>query len=127
MGDHTETERGIAEHRRTPSATLRPEGPLAATDGNEETILALQILNAGPGSDEIVRQLREAIESALTDAEVEVRSGSPGHFEIRVRSEAFAGKPTVRQHQLVYAAITHLMSGDAPPVHAIDRLECESP
>jgi len=44
-----------------------------------------------------------------------------------VRSEAFSGEPKVRQHQLVYAAIAHLMSGDFPPVHAVDRLECETP
>jgi stress-induced morphogen len=37
-------------------------------------------------------------------------------------SDAFAGKSLVQQQQLVYAAITPLMSGDAPPVHAIDRL-----
>jgi hypothetical protein len=28
----------------------------------------------------------------------------------------------VRQQQQVYAAIQHLMAGDAAPVHAIDRL-----
>jgi len=89
--------------------------------------MALQILNAGPGPEQILGQLREAVESALPGAQVEVHCGSPGHFEIRVRSEAFTGKPTVRQHQLVYAAIAHLMSGDAPPVHAIDRLECRTP
>ncbi|MEE2677197.1 MAG: BolA family protein [Myxococcota bacterium] len=89
--------------------------------------MALQILNAGPDPQVIVGQLREAIEAALPGSEVEVRCGSAGHFEIRVRSEAFAGKPTVRQHQLVYAAIAPLMSGDAPPVHAIDRLECQAP
>lgn len=89
--------------------------------------MALQILNAGPGPEQIVGQLREAIETALPEAQVEVHCGSVGHFEIRVRSEEFAGKPTVRQHQLVYAAIAPLMSGDAPPVHAIDRLECLVP
>ena len=57
-------------------------------------------------------------------ASAEVRCASPGHYEIRVACDAFAGQPRVRQHQMVYGAITPLMSGDAPPVHAIDRLEC---
>ncbi|NNL64814.1 MAG: BolA/IbaG family iron-sulfur metabolism protein [Myxococcales bacterium] len=48
---------------------------------------------------------------------------SPGHFEIRVVSSAFEGLSRVKQQQLVYGAITPLMSGDAPPVHAVDRLE----
>lgn len=89
--------------------------------------MALQILNSGPDPEQLRRQLRESIETALPDAEIEVHCGSPGHFEIRVCSKAFAGKPTVRQHQLVYSAIAHLMSGDAPPVHAVDRLECRAP
>ena len=52
---------------------------------------------------------------------------SAGHFEIHVESEAFEGKNRVAQHQLVYGAITRLMTGDAPPVHAIDRLDCSLP
>jgi len=28
----------------------------------------------------------------------------------------------LQQQQLVYGAISHLMTGDAAPVHAIDRL-----
>jgi len=89
--------------------------------------MALQILNAGPDPELIVRRIREAIATALPGAEIDVRAASPGHFEIRVVSEAFADKPRVKQHQLVYAAITELMSGDAAPVHAVDRLECRAP
>lgn len=89
--------------------------------------MALQILNAGPDPGVLVRQIREAIERALPGAKVEARCASPGHFEIGVVSAAFAGEPTVRQHQLVYGAIAHLMDGDAPPVHAVDRLECRTP
>ena len=86
--------------------------------------MALRILNAGPEPEMIVQQIREAIEGAIAGARAEVRCASPGHYEIRVASEAFAGQPRVRQHQMVYGAITPLMSGNAPPVHAIDRLEC---
>jgi len=89
--------------------------------------VALQILNAGPGPEQIVRQIREAIANALPSPEIEVHCGNPGHFEIRVTSAAFDGKSKVQQHQLVYAAITELMSGDAAPVHAVDRLECLVP
>ncbi len=86
--------------------------------------MALRILTAGPEPEVIVRQIREAIEGAIADARAEVRCASPGHYEIRVASKAFTGQPKLRQHQLVYGAITPLMSGDAPPVHAVDRLEC---
>jgi acid stress-induced BolA-like protein IbaG/YrbA len=90
--------------------------------------MALQILNAaGPDPQQIVRQLREAIENALPGAEIDVHAASPGHFEIQVTSERFAGLPKLKQHQLVYGAITPLMSGDAAPVHAVDRLECRTP
>ena len=89
--------------------------------------MALQILNAGVEPERIVERVREAIEAALPGAQVEIASASPGHFQIRVTSQAFAGKPKLKQHQLVYAAITELMSGDAAPVHAVDRLECRVP
>ena len=89
--------------------------------------MALRIVNAGPEPEVTVRQIREAIESAIAGARAEVRCASPGHYEIRVASEAFAGQPKLRQHQMVYGAITSLMSGDAPPVHAVDRLDCVIP
>ena len=89
--------------------------------------MALQILDASPDSEGIVAQLREAIERAIPGAGIDVRAASPGHYEIRVTTEVFAGQSRVKQHQLVYAAIAHLMSGDAPPVHAVDRLECQTP
>ena len=89
--------------------------------------MALQILNSGPDPEKILEQIRDAIGRAVPGARVEASCASPGHFEIRVTSEAFEGKPRVRQHQLVYAAIAPLMDGDAPPVHAVDRLECLLP
>jgi acid stress-induced BolA-like protein IbaG/YrbA len=89
--------------------------------------MALQIINAGPGPEKIVEQIRQAIAEALPGSQAEVFCASPGHFEISVISEAFAGKSRVQQHQLVYGAITPMMSGDAPPVHAVDRLDCRVP
>lgn len=87
--------------------------------------MALQILSSpskAEDADEVVALLKTAIENALEDAEVQVEATSPGHFEIRVQSASFAGKSRVRQHQSVYAAIAHLMKGDAAPVHAVDRM-----
>jgi acid stress-induced BolA-like protein IbaG/YrbA len=88
--------------------------------------VSLKILNA-PDPGETVERLRAAIAEALPGARIEVTPTSPGHFEILVASEAFAGKPLVRQQQLVYGAIAPLMAGDAPPVHAIDRLRTKLP
>ena len=90
--------------------------------------MALQIINA-PGSDsrETATRIHEAIANAIPGAEIEVTSSSAGHFEIRVVSRAFEGKNRVAQHQLVYAAITDLMTGNNAPVHAVDRLDCLVP
>jgi acid stress-induced BolA-like protein IbaG/YrbA len=67
--------------------------------------------------------LRTAIEGALPGSQVEVAAGSPGHFQIGVTSDRFAGKSMVQQQQLVYSAIAHLMKGADAPVHAIDRMQ----
>jgi len=72
--------------------------------------------------DNVVAQMRRAIETAIPGAQVDVAANSPGHFEIKVVSAAFAGKSMVQQQQMVYAAIKDLMAGDAAPVHAVDRL-----
>ena len=83
---------------------------------------------SGPGGAlEVQAALDGAVREAMPEAEVEVTAAGPGHFELRVTSTAFAGKTRVRQQQLVYGAIAHLMSGANAPVHAIDRLECIIP
>ena len=89
--------------------------------------MALQIINAGPNPADVAEQIRRAIAEALPAATIEVRPQGPGHFEIAVTDVAFAGKPRVRQQQLVYGAIAHLMSGPNAPVHAVDRLDCRLP
>ena len=86
--------------------------------------MALQILNQ---PDDILEKLKNAIAQAIDGAEIEVSSMSPGHFEICVVSTAFEGLSRVKQQQLVYAAITPMMSGDGAPVHAVDRLETLTP
>ena len=89
--------------------------------------MALQIINAGPPPEEIAEQIRAAIAGALPDAVIDVRPQGPGHFEITVTDAAFEGLNRVKQQQLVYGAITDLMAGANPPVHAVDRLECHTP
>ena len=90
--------------------------------------MALRILSEPPPEpDALAAQIADAVRAAIPDAEVEVQAGSPGHFALRVTSTAFEGLPRVRQQQKVYAAIQHLMAGDAAPVHAIDRLITQTP
>ncbi len=89
--------------------------------------MALQIINSGPDPELLCAQIREAIAEAIEGAEIEVQAPSAGHFEIKVVSSAFEGLSRVKQQQLVYGAITHLMSGNNAPVHAVDRLQCEVP
>lgn len=72
---------------------------------------------------EVAERIERAVRDALPGAEVAVRAGGPGHFEVRVVAEVFRGRSRVQQHQLVYRAIAPLMAGDDAPVHAIDRLE----
>ena len=89
--------------------------------------MALQIQSAPGKPADTVRELSRAIAEALPGAEIHVQDRGPGHFEIRVVSDAFEGLTRVRQQQLVYAAIAPLMKGDAAPVHAIDRMVTRTP
>jgi acid stress-induced BolA-like protein IbaG/YrbA len=83
--------------------------------------MTLQILST-PG-DQTKKLLKEAIESAIAGAEVEVTVAGAGHFEVRVKAAAFAGQSRVAQQRTGYAAISHLMKGETAPVHAIDKME----
>jgi acid stress-induced BolA-like protein IbaG/YrbA len=87
--------------------------------------MPLQILSTP--SDQTEKLLQEAIRQALPGAVVEVTAGGAGHFELRVKAGQFIGKSRVAQQRLVYAAITHLMTGETAPVHAIDKMEIETP
>lgn len=51
--------------------------------------------------------LRGLIQLTMPDARVEVqdRTGTMDHFNVRVASEAFAGKTLIEQHRMVYAAL----------------------
>lgn len=86
--------------------------------------MALTKLGAADG---VAEQIEAAIRTAVPHAQVQVKAGGVGHFEVSVVAEVFRGKSMVQQHQLVYRAITPLMRGDAAPVHAIDRLLTRAP
>jgi acid stress-induced BolA-like protein IbaG/YrbA len=75
---------------------------------------------------DICAEAKSRIEAAIPGADVEVTGGG-GHFEIRVVSDAFAGKRTMPRQRMVYMAIKELMAGDAAPIHAVDRMVCETP
>jgi acid stress-induced BolA-like protein IbaG/YrbA len=73
----------------------------------------------------IPEAIKQAILAKIADAEVEVQGGG-GHFTIAVVSPLFAGKSMLESQRLVYGAITHLMTGDRAPVHAVDSLKTRS-
>lgn len=73
-------------------------------------------------SQEIVRAVEQALTAAIDGARVAVRAASPGHYEIDVIAAVFAGKNRLESQRLVLSSIKHLMSGDAAPVHAVDRI-----
>jgi stress-induced morphogen len=58
------------------------------------------------------------IRAALPDAKIEIRDlrGDGDHYAATVVSQAFAGLPRVRQHQLVYRALGGRMGGE---LHAL--------
>ena len=60
------------------------------------------------------------IRARLPDAEVAVfdRTGTMDHFNVAVRSSAFAGKTLLEQHRLVYAALKEAL--DDGSVHAVE-------
>ncbi len=70
---------------------------------------------------DILQAIRDAIASKIPGAVVEV-SGGGGHYSIGVVSAEFAGKGMLQNQRLVYGAITPLMSGNAPAIHAVDKL-----
>ena len=74
----------------------------------------------------VIDAVREAIEREISDSRAEVNGGG-GHYTIEVTSPAFAGKSMLQSHRLVYSAITDLMKGDKPPVHAVDSLKTRTP
>ena len=74
---------------------------------------------------DILQAIRDAIGAKIPGADVDVTGGG-GHYSIGVTAPVFAGKSMLESQRLVYGAIAHLMSGAAPPVHAVDKLTTRS-
>jgi acid stress-induced BolA-like protein IbaG/YrbA len=70
---------------------------------------------------DILGAIRDAIGAKIPNARVDVTGGG-GHYSISVVAGEFAGKSMLASQRLVYGAIAHLMSGAAPPIHAVDTL-----
>ncbi len=75
-----------------------------------------------------VERIRTALQAALAPTELEVVDDSRrhaghagardgrGHFNVRVVSAAFAGKPPLARHRAIYAAVGEMMQTD---IHAL--------
>ncbi len=72
-----------------------------------------------------VETLHGHLIEAFPDAEIVIEdlAGDGDHYRARIVSQAFAGMPRVRQHQLVYAALKGEMGG---ALHAL-ALETSAP
>jgi stress-induced morphogen len=63
-------------------------------------------------------EIVEKIKASLTDAEVRVQdlTGTKDHYEATIISQQFEGKPLIKRHRMVYAALKEEMKG---PIHAL--------
>lgn len=70
-------------------------------------------------------ELEGMLREAFPDADIEITdlAGDNNHWRARIVSDAFAGKPRVAQHQMVYAALKGKMGGE---LHAL-ALETSAP
>ncbi|HUA08177.1 MAG TPA: BolA family protein [Candidatus Acidoferrales bacterium] len=64
--------------------------------------------------------LAALIRRDIPDAHVEIvdRTGTMDHFNVTVRSRAFAGRTLIEQHQLVYGALRAALKDGR--VHAVE-------
>jgi stress-induced morphogen len=64
--------------------------------------------------------LTALIRADLPDAQVEIvdRTGTMDHFNVTVRSSAFAGRTLIEQHRLVYGALRAALKDGR--VHAVE-------
>ena len=72
---------------------------------------------------DLTDNIKQRIETAIPNAQVGVMAGGDRHYALKVISESFDGLSQVKQHQLVYASIKDLMSGNDAPIHAIDKMD----
>lgn len=60
--------------------------------------------------------IQAMIEQAMPEAQVTVLGDDGQHFQAQVVSSEFAGKNTIQQHRMVYAALGDAMGG---AIHAL--------
>lgn len=82
-----------------------------------------------------VERIKSRLESAFAAAQVSVRDdsarhaghegalGGAGHFQVRIESEAFAGRSRLQRHRMVYEALADMLPGE---IHALN-IEAISP
>jgi len=56
-------------------------------------------------------KIKTLIEAGLPDADVVVLGDDGQHFEARVTSPSFVGKPLIAQHKMVYATLGDSFEG----------------
>ena len=63
-------------------------------------------------------ELEASLRSAFPDADIQIDdlAGDGDHYRARIRSDTFKGLSRVRQHQLVYAALSGRVGGE---LHAL--------
>ncbi|HEY9112084.1 MAG TPA: BolA/IbaG family iron-sulfur metabolism protein [Rhodanobacteraceae bacterium] len=61
-------------------------------------------------------ELKSLLETAFPGARIQVASPDDVHFQATIVAEAFAGKPTLARHRMVYAVLGERMGGE---VHAL--------
>ncbi|WP_265530315.1 BolA family protein [Sphingomicrobium marinum] len=71
--------------------------------------------------------IERLIKEAMPDADVEITdlAGDGDHYSATVISKEFAGKPRVRQHQMVYAALGGRMGGELHALQLVTRVPQE--
>ena len=64
------------------------------------------------------QDLEDLLRETFADADIRIEdlAGDGDHYRAVIRSDAFAGKSRVAQHQLVYAALKGRMGGE---LHAL--------
>jgi BolA protein len=84
---------------------------------------------------ERARRIEAALRAAFAPAELDIEDESHkhrghagaadgrGHFRVHIVAEAFAGKPSVQRHRMVYAALGDQMQTD---IHAL-AIRAETP
>jgi acid stress-induced BolA-like protein IbaG/YrbA len=61
-------------------------------------------------------ELKALLEAAFPGAQVQVASPDDVHFQAQIVAEAFAGKPTLARHRMVYAVLGERVGGE---IHAL--------